>query len=915
MPVGYNTTKITFITLRANFIFKFFILLIVFLLHAAGMFAIPADMHSVGRQLEVASSVSLQDTTEVTSDTIPDSEDERITGSATILDARVDYSAEDTIFHDLRNRKVYIYGNGELTYENTHLVADYIEIDFHNNELYATGLPDSLGVMQGLPVFTEDMQSFQSEELRYNFETGSGRTLGVITEEAEGYVHGDVVKIQPTREVHVADGKYTTCDDPDPHFHIEFRRAKIIPDDKIVSSLAYLVIEGVPTPLFVPFGFFPNTRGQASGILIPSYGESRERGFYLENGGFYWGINDYVDLSIRGDIYSRGSWALRTGSNYSVRYRYSGSVNLSYAINVLGERNLPGYERNRDFRIRWNHNQAREAHPSRTFRASVNAGSRQASRFNPRSDQDYLSNTFSSNISYSRNWDGRYNLSANLRHSQNTNTGRVDLSLPELTFSVSRFNPFERSSGGQRRWYEDINMNYNMRARNELSITDSLLFTSAALENFRNGVRHDIPVSFSTRVLNHFNFNTRINYNERWYFNTIRKEWDQDAVRIVGNDTIYGDVREREVSGFEAIRDFSLSAGLSTRLYGIMQFESGMISAVRHVLSPSIGFSLRPDFADPFWGYYREYYDPYRDEDVQYAIFEGALFGGPPAGRSGNISFSLTNNLEMKLRDRNDPDGEERKLVLIDNFSLSGGYDLARDSLNFSDLRLSGRTRLLGNFDITYSSSWTPYMLDDDGRRINRFLISGQNKLLQLNNTRWTLNLNYTFSSDAKPTDEGGNEGMQEGMAPDRGGNGLQPGEGLREGQGEDIMEGPAVNGVDYAVPWNVTMSYSFNYNSRYMNAQDNMDREYVQNLSLRGDVYLTPKWRIGFRTGYDFENHELTYTSIDVYRDLHCWEMTFNWIPMGFRQSYNFTIRVKASMLQDLKLTRRAHHLDRTPR
>ena len=269
----------------------------------------------------------------------------------------------------------------------------------------------------------------------------------------------------------------------------------------------------------------------------------------------------------------------------------------------------------------------------------------------------------------------------------------------------------------------------------------------------------------------------------------------------------------------------------------------------------------------------------------------------------------------MKLRDRDDSDGEERKLVLIDNFSISGGYDLARDSLNFSDLRLSGRTRLLGNFDITYSSSWTPYMLDDDGRKINRFLISEQNKLLQLNNTSWRLNLNYTFSSDAEHSEGTGNGGMQERSAHGRNGNGVQPGNGngLMEGPEDEMMEVPAVNGVDYAVPWNVTMSYSFNYNSRYMHAQDRMDRNYTQSLSLRGDVYLTPKWRIGFRTGYDFENHDLTYTSIDVYRDLHCWEMTFNWIPMGFRQSYNFTIRVKASMLQDLKLTRRTHHMDRS--
>ncbi len=847
----------------------------------------------------------------VVNDTI-ETAPERMRGSGVILDAIVEYTAEDTIFHDIRNRRVYIYGNADLKYVDMHLQADYIVIDFNTNELYASGLPDSAGVMRGLPVFTEDMQSFTSRELRYNFETSRGRTIGVITEEADGFVHGDVVKLQPNREVHVSEGKYTTCDNPDPHFHIEFRRAKIIPNDKIVSSFAFLVIRGVPTPLFVPFGFFPNRRGQASGILIPSYGEARNRGFYLENGGFYWGINDYIDLSIRGDIYSRGSWALRTGSNYNVRYRYSGNFNLSYAVNVLGEENLPGYERSRDFRIQWSHGQAPQAHPSRTFRASVNAGSSQASRFNPVSDDDYLSNTFSSNISYARSFGSRYNFSANLRHSQNTNTRMVDLGLPEISFSANRFYPFRRGATGGGKWYEDINVSYNMRARNELRIADSLLFTEDALQQFRNGIRHDIPVSYSTRVLNHFNLSTGINYNERWYFSTINRYWD-DAAMV--NDTLFGKVVTDTVPGFRAAREFSFSSGLSTRIFGLMQFSRGPVTALRHVISPSLGFSMRPDFADPFWGYYDTYYDPVQDSEHTYSIFEGSIYGGPPAGRSGNLSLSISNNLEMKVRNRRNPDEEDRKIVLIDNFSISTGYDLARDSLNLSDIRLSGRTRLAGNFDITYSSSWTPYARNEQGQYINTFLWETEKRLLSLNNTRWALNFNYNLSSGERSgdRDENGRGGMTDmphgadrgfGMTDDE--NGFN---GMPMDMDRDLMP---INGVDYRVPWNLTFSYSFNYNANYRFVEDKMDRDYIQNLSVRGDVYLTPKWRIGFRTGYDFDNKQLTYTSIDVYRDLHCWEMTFNWIPMGFRQSYNFTIRVKSSVLQDLKLRRRTHHMDR---
>ena len=878
------------------------------------------------QQAEAAGSAILPDTLnvpEAPSDTLQiaqepaEAEAERLTGSAQMLDAIVEYTAQDTIFHDIRNRRVYIYGNADLKYVDMHLTADYIEIDFNTNELFARGLPDTAGVIRGHPVFTEGMQSFESRELRYNFETKRGRTIGVITEEADGFVHGDVVKLQPAGEVHVSEGKYTTCDDPEPHFHIAFRRAKIIPNDKIVSSFAYLVIRGVPTPLFVPFGFFPNKRGQASGILIPSYGEARNRGFYLENGGFYWGINDHIDLSIRGDIYSRGSWALRAGSNYAVRYKYTGSLNLSYAINILGEENLPGYERNRDFRIQWSHNQAQQAHPSRTFRASVNAGSSQASRFNPVSDTDYLTNTFNSNISYSRSFGSRYNFSANLRHSQNTNTQMVDLGLPDISFSASRFHPFRRTgASGPARWYEDINVSYNMSARNELRIADTLLFTSDALRQFRNGVRHNIPVSYSRRVLNHFNLSSSLNYSERWYFRTINKEWDENMVVITHNDTIYGGLRTDTIPGFKAAREFSFNTGLSTKLYGLMQFRSGPVSAVRHVMSPSLSFSMRPDFADPFWGYYKEYYDPLREQTQTYSIFEQGIYGGPPSGRSGNLGFSLSNNLEMKVRNRRDPEGEDIKIVLLDNFSISTGYDLARDSLNLSDISVSGRTRLFGNFNITYSSSWTPYARNEDGQYINQFLWNTDKQLLQLNRTRWNLDFSYSLSSSARSRTAGDNDFSEPDPLMDgfHGSNGQDRGlSGNGNGFTDEFLQEPLpANGVDYRVPWNLNFSYTFNYNSNYRFVTDEMDRKFVQNLSVRGDVYLTPNWRIGFRTGYDFDNKEITYTSIDIYRDLHCWEMTFNWVPMGFRQSYNFTIRVKSSVLQDLKLTRRTDHRDR---
>ncbi len=488
------------------------------------------------------------------------------------------------------------------------------------------------------------------------------------------------------------------------------------------------------------------------------------------------------------------------------------------------------------------------------------------------------------------------------------------MSLPDLNFSVNRFYPF-RSDRPARdaKWYEDINMRYTMTARNQISIADSLLFSKDALSQFRSGVQHDIPISYSTRVLNHFNLSSSINYNERWYFSTIRESWDAfypDDQRP--SDGQAGEVVRDTINEFAAIRDFNFSTGLSTRLFGMMQFRRGPVTALRHVMTPNLGFSYRPDFADPSWGYYKEYYNPVIDDDVQYAIFQDGIFGGPRPGRSGNVSFSISNNLEMKMRNRGDPDAEERKIVLADNFSISTGYDLARDSLNVNDIRLSGRTRLPGNFDISYSSTWTPYARGEDGQLIDEFLWSAENRLLHLNNTSWGLNFNYTLSSERRR--EGRNGQEDPATAEDHTHRTEGPGRGLEDRPDDlpgDIMPDAAANGVDYSVPWNVTFSYSFDYRANYRHALDKMDRNYIQSLSVRGDVHLTPKWRIGFRSGYDFDNNKLTYTSIDVYRDLHCWEMTFNWIPMGFRQSYNFTIRVKSSVLQDLKLTRRRHHLD----
>jgi hypothetical protein len=846
-------------------------------------------------------------------DTIPETTP-RQTGSGVILDSKVDYSAKDSIRFDIRRQIVHLYGDADLKYGTIHLTAAYVSIDFKTNELFARGAPDSLGQIQGKPVFTDAAQSFESQELRYNFQTKRGRTIQVITEEADGFMHGEVVKMMENRVIHVRDGKYTTCDDPNPHFHISFRRAKIIPSDKIITSLAFLTIEGVQTPLFLPFGFFPNKRGQASGILMPSYGEERNRGFNLRNGGFYWGINDYVDLSITGDIYSRGSWAATLGSTYRKRYKYNGNLNLSYANNIFGEEGLPDYQKSRDFRIVWSHNQDPKARPNSVFRANVNAGSTQFNRFNPTSSQDYLTNTLSSNISYSANWAGRYSFSANARHSQNTLTQIVDLSLPELTFSVARFYPLRRKDPeGPLRWYENITMNLNTNASNQIRVADSLLFDSRVFEKMNSGVQHSVPVSHTFRVLRHFNLSNSFNYTERWNFHRIERRWDGDGTIDPATGRFEGSVVTDTIRGFNAVRDFSYSSSLNTKLYGMLQFRRGPVTAVRHVMTPNMGFSFRPDFADPFWGYYQFYDDPNQQSPVRYATFEGTRFGGPGAGRSGALNLSIANNLEMKVRSRQEGE-KDHKIALIDNFSISTSYDFARDSLNLSNLNMSGRTRLFGQFDITYSSQWSPYATDSLGRVINKYLWEDGKKIYQLTNTNWNMNFNYNLSSKTKASRNDRAEQLSD-----------DPGliNELPFGTEEEVDETPEPTVplpatprgmIDYTVPWSLRFSYSVRHGTRIDRPDLIRDRTFSQSLTFSGDVSLTPNWRIGFSSGYNFDEKQLTYTSLNVYRDLHCWELVINWVPFGFRQSYNMTLRVKSNLLQDLKLERRTHHLDRIP-
>ena len=780
------------------------------------------------------------------------------------LKDNVTYNALDSMQFDIQNEKVLLYGKAFIQYEKTEIKADFIEIDWTKNQVYATGRKDTAGNMVGYPEFKEENESFKAHEMTYNYKSKKCRIKQITTKEGEGYILGKIVKKMENDVFYLHKGDYTTCDAEKPHFSIRAKRIKVIPGKKIVSGPAYLRIFNIPTPLFLPFGYYPNTTEESSGILIPSYGESENLGFFLKDGGYYLALNKKIDLTIRGDVYTKGSWATRSLFRYKKRYKYSGNLNLNYGRIINSEKDMPDYSIKKDFFIRWRHKQDPKSNPSMQFSANVNAGSSTYHKNNSYNANDYLSNTFQSSINLNKKWEGTpFNLSTNLRHSQNTNNQIVNLTLPSVTFSVNRIFPFKNKRITSSKWYDKIGLSYTMNTKNEISIADSLLFKKNTLSQFKNGMKHSIPISTSVKLFKYFTLSPRINLNERWYLSQIEKKWN--------GSTIITDTLNK----FTRAHDYSISASLNTKLYGINEFKKGKIAAFRHVLTPNVSFSYRPDFSKESYDYYKSVQSDTLGNMQTYSIMQNGIYGSPGASESGNINFSLGNLFDMKTRNKKDTSETLKKVTILQSLSIASSYNIFADSLNLSTLSINGRTKLFNILDLTFSSRYDPYMLNKTGIRINQFEIKG-GRLARFTNANMAVGFNISENTFIK-----NKKGEDEGIKKD-----------------EDF----------YKVPWNLNMNYTFAYNKGNLLSAD---VEPIQSLNFSGNIKITPKWKIGFRSGYDFKEKELTYSSIDVYRDLHCWEMLFHWIPIGFHKSYTLTIRVKASVLKDLKLEKKKDWID----
>jgi hypothetical protein len=789
--------------------------------------------------------------------------------SKQVLDAPVIYSAKDSMRINVKEKKLYLYGDAEVNYKEINLKSAYIELDFGKNTLFAEGVKDSLGREKGRPEFKEGAQVIKSKTILYNFETKKGLITDVITQEADGYIHGETVKKMEDDVMFIKHGKYTTCEDEHPHFYFNISKLKVIPDDKIISGPANLVVEDVPTPLAIPFGFFPNKKGRKNGILIPQYGESQALGFFLKEGGYYVGLSEHMDLALTGDIYTRGSWATRAHTNYTKRYKFAGSFDARYSQIQISEKDFPDYQLNKDFFIKWTHRQDQKARPNSSFSADVSAGTSSFNRLNSAASTDFLQNAFQSSINYNKSWAGKpYSLNISARHTQNTQDSSVVISLPEAAFVVQRIFPLKRKTViGSERWFEKIGVSLTSSMKNEIATKEYLLFTPASLNNFRNGVQHTVPISTSFKTMKYFTITPSINLTERWYFKTLEQSYDNELQRVI-SDTI---------TRFARAGEYNLNTSFTTKIYGMYQYRKGPVEAIRHVITPTLGLTYRPDFDSRRFGYFGDSTGTL----TSYSPYQLGIYGVPSPGQQGLISMRFINNVEMKTRAKTDTTSG-KKIKLMENLDFGSAYNILADSLNWQNITINGRTQLFEKVSLLFGGGIDPYALDSAGRKINRFMWDTNKQIGRL--TAANLAISFSLNSKKKSSTSSSKKATDEEL---------------------NMIQRDRGNFADFNVPWNLSVNYNINY------SKPGFVEQLTQSVTFNGDVNLTPRWKVGFDSGYDFVKKEMTYTRINIFRDLHCWEMKFNWVPFGVNKSYLLEINVKSAVLQDMKLSRRRSWFD----
>ena len=807
------------------------------------------------------------------------------------LDGAIEGKSTDSLVYDVRNKLVYVYNEGDVTYQNSNLKADFMRIDMTDKTVFAYGKPDSLDgkAIVTKPEFSDGSASYQMDTITYNFATEKAKIKGVATQQGDGWLVGGSVKKMPDNTINIQDGMYTTCDETDhPHFYLAMTKAKVQPGKKVITGPAYLVMEDVPIYfLGIPFGFFPINMGPKSGLLMPSYGEDGTRGFFLRDLGYYITLGDYADLAVRGGFYTLGSWEASAASRYIKRYKYSGSFNIQYSNIKTGEKGEPDYLKQSNFRVQWTHSQDAKANPGSTFSASVNFATSGYNRYSANTLNDILSTQTNSSISYSKSWTGTpFSLSANMAISQNSSNQSISLTLPTVVFNVSRIYPFKRKEKtGKDRWYEKISMQYTGKMTNSVTTTESEIFTKKTLENMKNGIEHSIPVSASFNVFNYINLSPSFNYNEKWFFKKVEYEWNPMTNKV---DTMANEY------GFYRLYNYSMSVSASTTVYGMYDFtkkkRDRKIQAIRHVLTPSIGFSYTPDFGDFKYGYYKSLQRDSLGTTQTYSPYAQNAYSVPSSGRNMSMNFSLSQNLEMKVLSKRDTSGV-KKIKLIDELRISGSYNFLADSMRLSTIPISFRTTLFGNFGINLSATLDPYRLTPDGKRINKLFFPGR-----IVSTGWSFG--YTFKSRDDRSQTAINDITS--IPPEYMNPFYDP-----YGTMDPVLRRQymAQTYYDFSLPWNFGFNYTVNYSITTGNyPPKGYKKNVTQTVGFNGSLNLTPKMGITFQGGYDIKANRLTTSSVSITRDLHCWQMSFSWIPFGTYRSWSFNIGVKAASLSDLK-------------
>lgn len=810
------------------------------------------------------------------------------------LDAPVTYEAKDSMIYDIENQYIYLYGNAQVTYDGMTLNADYIEFDWENSIATAEGKYDSLGNLQVKPVFKDKDNEFTANKMRYNFKTHKGKVYDIRTKEGDGYLLSQGVKFDLRSNksatendvVYAESTLYTTCDHDHPHFGIRSNKAKIIPRKLIVVGPSNVEISNVPTPLWLPFGFFPIQQGRRSGVVFPrDYEFDPKLGFGLRNVGYYFAGTEHMDFTVLGEIYTRGSWGLNGTTNYRKRYKYNGSLNLGYSFRRQDYKDTPNFNKQRDFLLRWSHNQDQRAHPSLNFGGSITIGTGSYLRNNRNDAQSVLESTLRSNIGLTKRWLGKpYTLTASFQHSQNIADKTLNIQFPVLDFRVSRIFPFKRTNPGikkKEQWYEKINFTYTGKAENRISTYDSLLFKSEMLEDLRYGVQHLIPINASFNIAKHFTLTQSIRYQDDWYLNTIEKRFiNQNTTDTLGNP-VFGTVEEIDRFGFRSQKQISSNSRLSTTLFGMMNLNLKRLKAIRHVMKPSISAVFSPDYSEGPFNYYRTVRNDTQDptSTEEYNIFDGNIYGLAPRGQQASLNWSINNNFEAKVRSRKDTIQKDKKIPLLTRFDISSGYNFALDSLNFKPVSIGGATKLLKRINVNFGAQYDPYKFVN-GKKTKDYSWDIDNKLLDFRSA------NLTVSTSIKPS-EIRNLFFNEFL-------GTKP-EDERVGVIDQFNQSQGFIGA-------LSLTYTLRFSKVFENGQDTVKLS-MHRLNLsRTVINLSKNWKINIgNIGYDFIAKRIQYPDFGFYRDLHCWEMGVNTQPE--RGTFSFFIRVKPGSLDFLNV------------